>query len=140
MSKRNLTQEQISNLLKNPNVIKCSRSSIGYSPKFKEWAVKQYEKMGWPSPEIFKEAGFDLQVIGQDTPKDRIKEWRRIKKIKGFEGLANDGRGKCKGFNKGRPRMKGMTDAERIKRLEATVAYLKAENDFLIKLRGGKTE
>ena len=140
MNKRLLSAEQINNLLKNPNVIKCSPKSIGYSPQFKDWAVKQYEERGWSCAKIFTEAGFDLRIIGESTPKNRLKSWRRLKKLKGFEALATDGRGKCKGCGKGRPRMKGLTDAEKFERLEATVAYLKAENDFLIKLRGGKTE
>jgi hypothetical protein len=57
-----------------------------------------------------------------------------------LSGLQNDGRGKTKGFNQGRSRIKGLTDVDKIKRLEATVAYLKAENDFLAKLRSGKAE
>ena len=40
-----------------------------------------------------------------------------------------------KGRGGGRPKTKGITPEDRIKRLEAENAYLKAENDFLAKLR-----
>jgi hypothetical protein len=42
MSKRKFTKEQIGELLKNANVVKCSEKSITYSKEFKVWAVKRY--------------------------------------------------------------------------------------------------
>jgi len=47
--------------------------------------------------------------------------------------LETDGR---KGNNpKGRPKTNWQNDKEKIKYLETKIAYLKAENDFLAKLR-----
>jgi hypothetical protein len=40
----------------------------------------------------------------------------------------------------GRFKTKGLTETEKIKKLEAEVAYLKAENDFLAKLRAKRAE
>lgn len=86
--------------------------------------------------EIFMEAGFDLAVIGNENPKECLKRWRKTFKTKGVAGLLKDKRGK----GGGRPRTKNLTDKEKIEYLEAKVAYLKAENDFLAKLRVAQKE
>jgi len=139
MSKRIFTQEQINEMLKNKNVTKCSAKSIVYSQDFKVWAVTQWDS-GLPASDIFRQAGFVLEIIGEYVPKQCLSRWRKIYKIKGAQGLKSDGRGKTKGLNHGRPRTRNLTDDEKIKRLETTVAYLRAENDFLIKLRSGQAE
>ncbi len=136
MNQSKFSEEQIKELRANHNVIKCSNKAITYSKNFKIWAVKQYNEENQTAKEIFREVGFDLAVIGADTPKNCLADWRRIFQIKGVDGLRNEARGK----GGGRPRTKGITDAYKIKRLEATVAYLKAENDFLAKLRAKRAE
>jgi transposase-like protein len=133
MSNRVLSAGQINNLLKNPNVAKCSSRSISYSNQFKMNAVKQYCEQNMPVRQVFVNGGFDLNVIGDSTPKTCICRWRKTLRLKGAAGLATERRGKTPGG--GRPRIRGLTDADKIKKLEATVAYLKAENDFLVKLR-----
>ena len=138
MSKGKFTKEQNENLQKNPNVERCSPKSITYKKDFKAAAVMMYQNEGIPPREIFRNAGFDLNIIGKETPKKRVAAWKKLFRNKGMGGLSDDRRGKSK--NGGRPRTKGLTDKERIEKLEATVAYLKAENDFLAKLRSGKTE
>lgn len=132
MSKRNLSSEEISILLKNENVSKCSNKTISFSKEFKVKALKQYEE-GLSSNEIFKRAGFDLDMIGKNTPKDRLLDWRAVFKAKGLEGLTEETRGKG---SPGRPKTKYETDTEKIEYLEAKVAYLDAENDFLARMRG----
>jgi transposase-like protein len=140
MSKRIFSQQQINEILKNNNVIKCGIKSITYNKHFKIKAVKQYCEEGMPPKEIFKQAEFNLDLIGQDTPNSCLGRWKRVFRKRGIERLSTDGRGKGKGVGMGRPRLRGMTDTEKIKKLELTVAYLKAENDFLIKLRAKKAE
>lgn len=140
MNKRVLSEEQIDRLLKNNNVAKCSSKSISYSKPFKIWAVQQYEEQGLTGSQIFKKAGFDLDIIGRDIPKGCLRDWLKIYRKKGSQGLESDGRGRTKGCLQGRPKTKGMTDSYKIKYLETQVAYLKAENDFLAKLRAGKAE
>ena len=131
MSKRNLKEEEIAVLLKNKNVANCSSKSITYSKEFKVLAVKQY-KEGLSSRKIFELAGFDLGIIGKDTPFDRIKDWNRVVRKKGEASLFSEARGRG---SPGRPKSKGLTDKERMEYLEAKVAYLKAENEFLTQLR-----
>ena len=132
MSKRIFSGEQMKELLANENIAKCSDKSITYENDFKIRAIKQYNEDGLTSSKIFRQAGFDLDLIGRETAKDCLKRWNKMYRTKGVEGLA-DSRGTAKGG--GRPKMKNLTSADKIKRLEAEVAYLKAENDFLAKLR-----
>lgn len=135
MSKRIFTGEQIESLLKNKNVKRCSERSITFSKEFKINAVQFYGQ-GLTSTEIFRQAGFDLGVIGKDKPKGYLRDWNRIVRKRGLEGLS-EVRGKN---STGRPKTKNLTGADKIKRLEAEVAYLKAENDFLAKLRAKRAE
>jgi hypothetical protein len=135
MSKRKLTDEQISELLKNENVARCSAKSISYSKSFMIAAVHKYNE-GSCATQIFKEAGFDLSVIGKHGPDDRLHCWRKIYKTKGADRLRIETRGKHHGG--GRPRTIDLTDADKIKRMSIEIAYLKAENDFLAKLRAAK--
>jgi transposase-like protein len=117
-------------------VAKCTPKAITYRPAFKIAAVRQYREEGASVNGIFRKAGFDLSVIGLDTPHRRLRDWLRLFKTKGLEGLRTDARGSGA---TGRPKTKG-TDADKIKWLEAKVAYLKAENAFLAKLRAARAE
>lgn len=136
MSKRRFTADQIIELLKNANVARCSEKSISYSKEFKQKAIGQYQKGGHSPRMIFKEAGFDLCLIGEGAPDESLRRWRKTYTEKGLAGLNTEARGRS--HNGGRPKTKGLTDADRIKRLEIENAYLKAENDFLAKLRAAK--
>lgn len=138
MSKRIFTKEQVEELLNNPNVTACREKTFSYSKEFKMYAVKRYEEEGLPASQIFREAGFNLETIGKDKPKQQMHAWRKIYKTKGDAGLSVETRGKARGG--GRPKTKGLTDADKIERMEATIAYLKAENAFLAKLRAARKE
>ena len=130
MSKRIFSKEQIRELLQNPNVKKCSEKSITYSKDFKIFAVHKY-RTGLPPNEIFRQAGFNIHTIGLDVPADSLLRWRRTFKQNGSEGLAAETRGK----GGGRPKVNWLNEKEKIKYLETQIVYLKAENDFLAKLR-----
>ena len=136
MTKIKFNSEQIAEMLKNKYVLKCSKT-ITYSTEFKMLAVKQYDE-GVTSSQIFREAGFNMQLIGEYVPNNCLRHWRRIFNNHGETGLKSDKRGVTKGGHVGRPRTKGLTDVDRIRRLEIEVAYLKAKNDFLVKLRAKK--
>ena len=133
MSKRIFSEEQIKTLSQNHNVAKCSDKSITYHKDFKIEAIKKYDQ-GMSAKEIFEEAGFDWNVLGKETPRYRIRDWRRVFRTKGIEGLSVESRGK----GGGRPKTKWPSDKEKIKDLELQISYLKAENDFLAKLRAEK--
>ena len=132
MSKRIFSKEQIEVLLQNPNVEICSEKSISYQKDFKIMAVKKYAE-GMSASEIFKQSGFNIDAIGHNVPADRIGRWSKIFKTKGIRELLIETRGRGKGG--GRAKTNWSNEKEKIKYLETQVAYLKAENDFLAKLR-----
>ena len=136
MSKRIFTVEQIKDLSQNKSVVRCSERSITYDQAFKIMAVRRYLEDGLPARQIFDEAGLPVSVVGLHAAQDCLGDWVRIFKAHGVGGLNHETRGR----GGGRPRTKGVTDADTIKRLEATVAYLKAENHFLAKLRAKRAE
>ena len=131
------TPEQIDQLLANKNVSKCSPKSITYKKEFKIWAIKKYFEEGYSPNMIFEEAGFDLNALGVNRPKECLRLWRKKHSKMGEVGLTEDNRGKYGGKKK---ELRFKNDKEKIKYLEAKIAYMDAENDFLAKLRGLKRE
>ncbi len=129
MEKVSYSPEQLHILGNNPNVAKCSSKSITYSKEFKLRAVKQYYEEGLGPTEIFQKAGFDLHIIGRQKPKSCLKRWRNIYKSKGHKELLQDNRGK-QGGRKSKAR-----EPDDPEYLQAKIAYLEAENDFLRKLK-----
>jgi len=135
MSTHIFSSEEISKLSKNSSVLKCGWKSITYTYEFKKLALEQYAQ-GISSKEIWRRAGFDISRWKKDYTKDCLKSWRRIARRAGFEGLTSaQGTGAT-----GRPKSKGVTDADKIKRMELQIKYLKAENDFLAGLRAKRAE
>lgn len=133
MSKRIFNKEEIETLLENKGVAKCSEKSISYDKDFKILAVRRYQE-GLSSSEIFRQAGFDINMIGRKTPKECLHRWKKIFRTKGETGLKIDGRTQSK--LGGRPKnLANLTDEEKLKRLKVEVAYLREENRFLAKLR-----
>jgi transposase-like protein len=137
MKRRIFTRDQIEKLSSNPNVLKCSEKSITYTSEFKIRAVGLCIEQGMTPKEVFTQAGFDLEVIGKKKPTFCLRWWKHIYREQGKETLIRENRGKKA---TGRTKTKYENDAEKIKYLEAQVAYLKAENDFLAKLRALRAE
>ena len=135
MSKRVFTKEQIEELSMNRFVTKCSEKSVTYSTEFKRLVVMRYEEEGLTASEIFLEAGINPEIVGKDVPDSRVCSWRRIVNTKGIDGLKES-----RGVGYGRPKTKGVSDADRIEYLETQIAYLKVENAFLAKLRAKRRE
>ncbi len=135
MSKIIFTKEQIKKLSNNENVIRCNKTIV-YDKGFKIKAVKLYQEQGLGPQRIFIRAGFDLDMIGKEKPSECLRRWNRTYKSKGEQGLRSESRGK----NGGKKKIKFRTDKEKIKHLEAQITYLKAENDFLAKLRAKRAE
>jgi len=131
MSKRIFTKEQIAILLANKNVLRCSEKSITYHKDFKLEVIQKYLNEGLSAMQIFKQAGFNLAPIGHDAPAECLRRWRKIYHMKGEDGFAKETRG---GPGR-RHSLRDLTDKEKLKYYEAQVAYLKAENAFLAKLR-----
>lgn len=130
MSKKLYKEFQIKELKKNPNVTSASERSISYSPKFKIKAVKQYKQGKIPS-QIFIEHGFDIEMIGKEQPKRCLRRWRETFERYGEDGFLTERRGKG---STGRPSSKSLSLEDQLKKAEARIKFLEAENDFLKKL------
>lgn len=137
MSKIIFTKEQINVLSKNPNIDSCSSKSITFTEAFKINAVKLHRNEYLTSLQIFRRAGLDIDIITKERAKGCLKRWNKIDRKSGAKGFSE-----ARGSNtpRRRPKILDVTDAGKIKRLEAEVAYLKAENSFLAKLRAKKAE
>lgn len=123
------SESQILEIEENANVLHVSERSITYLPSFKLAAVKAYLEGKGPS-EIFKEAGFNLSIIGPDIPNGCLQRWRKTYISQGEAGLLEERRGKG---SPGRP-IKDLPVEKRLAQAEARIKLLEAENDFLKKL------
>jgi transposase len=80
--------------------------------------------------QIFLEAGFDVGMFNMGKPKQSLKRWRGRYATYGEAGLLEERR--VKG-SPGRPPDKELSTEEKLKRAEAKLKLLEAENDFLKK-------
>ena len=124
------SKEEQALLLKNKNVAKVTDRSITYSNVFKVSAIESYAKGKFPA-EIFREAGFDLNIIGNENPGRSLDRWKRTYLTIGENGLTGERRGRG---GMGRPQNSEMSLEERLIAAEAKLAYLEMENEFLKKL------
>ncbi len=122
MAKRQVqfTQEQIDILLQNPNVESISSNTIRFTSEFNELALRK-DKEGVSSSQIFKDAGFDLKILGKKVPKTCLGNWRFRKKH----------------INKNNTKYlaREVKKNKALKSILEENRYLKAENEFLKKLR-----
>lgn len=125
MGKNYLTEEQQSELRNNPYVQKVSATTITYTKEFREKFEEEYRAGKLPS-KILIDMGIDPRILGkrrQNSIVDRIKLY--ASRPEGHEDTRQN--------NSGRPSTKELTDAEKIKRLEQKIEYLKQENEFIKK-------
>ncbi len=130
MSKKIFTELEMRQLERNPNVRHVSEKAITYEPSFKLAAVLANLEGNTPQ-QIFLEAGFHLETIGNEQPKQCLKRWRATYANYGETGLLEERRGKG---SPGRPSEKALSIEEQLKRAEARIELLEAENDLLKKL------
>ncbi|MFH1894837.1 MAG: hypothetical protein ABH813_02980 [Patescibacteria group bacterium] len=128
MSRKTFTKEQIKMLSKNKKVARCGDSSVRYTKNFRMTALKKYHKEGQSAVGIFQEAGFDLNIIGTRKPNKLMNQWN----------TAFGKKNKLIQPENSKITIKRVESRRKMNDLEAKVAYLQAENDFLAKLRAGK--
>lgn len=128
--RKSFTEQEIQVLEKNPNVYRVTGKNITYSPLFKVAAVQAYQE-GQPPMEIFLRAGFHIEVIGRDMPKKCLHRWRKVYATFGEAGLIEERRGKG---STGRKTKGELSTEEKLRRAEARVRLLEAENELLKKL------
>lgn len=125
------TKEQQAELRKHPCIFGVSERLVSYTYEFKKRALELHAE-GISPDEIWRRAGFNISIWKKGYCGWTIKDWKRLAQNKGLESLITVG---------GVQSDRGSKDEkEKMRRLELQVAYLKAENDFLAKLRAKKTE
>jgi len=123
------TKEQREKLLSNKNVERCGVGIITYTGDFKVKAVKKYNEEYMTPREIFVLAGFDIEMIGKNKPKNCLERWNKTYKKKGLKKLLESKSG-------GRPKgTRNISEKDKVKRLKLEIEYLKEKNRFLVKLR-----
>ena len=128
------SSEELAKLRQHPCVFNCSERLINYTYEFKKRTLELYAE-GVTAKEIWRRAGFDTSKWKKHYFRLTIRDWKRIVTKGGLEGLTRpSGVQADSGLNK------RSIESERIKRLELQIKYLKAENDFLAKLRAKRAE
>ena len=103
MSKKKFSNEEIEKLSKNKYVKKVSDKAITYTNEFKIHFIAEYNNGKTPRI-IFKEAGFDIELIGSKRIECASTRWKRAYKESGVLGLDDTRRN-----NSGRPRERELT-------------------------------
>lgn len=138
MDKKTFTEAEIKKLLDNPYVEAVSSSIITYTDKFKRIFIAQ-DRDGKLPREIFRDNGFDVDLIGGSRIKKAAYRWRKSYKEQGLDGLSD-----TRKFPKEKRNNRELTLEEQNAKLEAQIQLLKAENELLKKLdmleRGLKTD
>lgn len=129
MSKKLFTEKEIKTLSKNKNILKISYKSIVYALEFKEKFIEEYSKGKLPRI-IFEENGFDIEIIGIKRVEQSAQRWKKSYNKEGLLGLKDS-----REHYSGRPKNRGLTDAEKMEKLEAKIKFLEIENEFLKKLK-----
>ncbi|CUU50355.1 hypothetical protein BCD96_004488 [Clostridium beijerinckii] len=122
------TSEEIENLLKNKYVKKISNKAITYTNEFKIHFIAEYNNGKSPRL-IFKEAGFDIDIIGLKRIECASDRWKKAYNENGVLGLDD-----TRHNNSGRPRERELTKDDIIAKQNAEIEYLKAEVELLKKL------
>lgn len=123
-------------LRKHPYVQSVTSTLITYTDDFKRIFIAE-DRDGKLPREIFRDNGFDVDLLGGSRIRKAAYRWRKAYKEQGIEGL-----------NRKQPGLKGKKKEETLEeknaRLEAQIQFLKAENELLKKLemmeRGLKTD
>ena len=92
MPKQKFTQQEMDIIAQNPYVVSVHPTRISYSLAFKKFALQQAKK-GARSPEIFRKAGFDPEMLGKQRMYAALKKFK--KEAASPEGL-HEPRGKSK--------------------------------------------
>ena len=115
-------------LSKNKYVTNVSLKGITYTDEFKRIFIAENEKGKFPKA-IFKEYGFDIDVLGTERIASSAYRWQTAYRKEGITGLNDTRKLKC-----GRSSQKDLSIEERYSRLKVQVNLLKAENELLKKI------
>lgn len=128
MSKKLFSNKEINTLLDNRYVKSVSERGITYTDEFKTLFIAEYGTGKLPF-QIFQDAGFDVDMIGNTRISSASKRWRAAYKQHGELGLRD-----TRKFNSGRTLERALTTEEIIAKKDAEIAYWKAEAELLKKI------
>lgn len=128
MAKIRFNTQVIAKLEKLDAVTKASPKYITFAPAFKEHAVRKLAE-GYDGWDIFLEAGFPEEMLSSEFIKNAQKRWQKIEQTHGIERLQTPKMGRPKKT----PQYEDMSPEEK-------VAYLEAENAFLVELRAQRQQ
>ena len=112
MSIYRFTEKEIEELRNNPNVKNVTEKAITYTKEFKEYFIREYNR-GRPIREIYEEADFDVEVLGERIKKSTYRWKQQSKRLEGLKDTRKGG--------SGRPRTRHLTKDELIKRQKADI-------------------
>jgi transposase len=138
MDKKTFTEAEIKKLLSNPYVESVTSTLITYTDEFKRIFISQ-DRDGKLPREIFRDNGFDVDLLGGSRIRKAAYRWRKAYAEQGIDGL-----GDARKYSIKKRQKRELTLEEQNARLEAQIQLLKAENELLKKLdmmeRGLKTD
>ena len=131
-----LTEEQISILSKNPNIVKVTDRQVHYTQTFKNYFCKEYAK-GRSSTEILREQGIDHKILGETRVSTLRTYYSNVKNaFPGREQLSLEGKNPYRGAKgSGHTQLQTSDDIiHMIGKLQQQIQYLEKETDFLKKI------
>jgi putative transposase len=128
MSKKLFSIKEIEVLSNNQYVKFISERAINYTDEFKTLFIAEYN-MGKLPMSIFKQAGFDVTILGNDRVWCASKRWRKAYMESGGLALRDNRK-----FNSGRHIKHELTINEILAKKDAEIAYWKAEAELLKKI------
>lgn len=126
MGKNYFTEEQVVKLRKNIYVKNVTEKAITYTDEFKLHFINEYN-LGKQPKQIFKEADFDIYVLGEERIKSASRRFRKYNNR--IEGLADTRKN-----NSGRRPNKKLSLAEENELLKKQNIKLQQELEFLKKM------
>ena len=130
-TKTPLPKETVRKLNEHPYVVKATEWTVSFTPEFKRIAYDEYYG-GKPMREIFTDAGFDVETLGDKRIQNfRDKLIRRAESEEGFED-------RRKSNSRREPQSTEAQMERRIRELEHRNAYLEQENEFLKKIQSAE--
>ena len=128
MSKITFDKRTIELLKQNPYVVRVSEKSITYSDEFKRFFIDEYLKGKLPKV-IFKEAGFDVEILGVKRYEQAAARWLKAYNRDGIIGLRD-----TRKANSRRPTDKELSKDDIISKQEARIKLLEEQVEMLKKL------
>lgn len=127
MKRYPLSKEYVETLNQNPYVLRATEWTVSYTAEFKQYAYDEFYK-GRSTREIFEEAGFDCEKLGDKRLQNfKTKIIQQAKRECGFEDQRKNNYRKDSVSAENELKKK-------ITQLEHRLAYLEQENDFLKKI------